>query len=192
MTPGGRRFALPCVAALRRGRDEAAVLRATDGSPAPGDRSACRCRLTGTNRSARAHKPPIGRAATSSTNTPRSLTRHSAWIGPCYSPRAVAASAIAVDDGRLRLRPPPSTASRRWFPRKTGRRAGRACRKSRATSSVPRFISALERELTALDELLRPAPVRAPRRARPNVGRCQEPPHPSKARRQAPSRRPPA
>ena len=47
------------------------------------------------NVSAREQRPPIGRAATSSTNTPRAFTRHSAWIGPWRNPTAPAAAVTA-------------------------------------------------------------------------------------------------
>jgi hypothetical protein len=44
-------------------------------------------------RSVREHRPPIERAATSSTHGPPSLKRSSACTGPSTSPRAVQAEA---------------------------------------------------------------------------------------------------
>ena len=44
-------------------------------------------------RSVREHRPPIERAATSSTHGPASLTRSSACTGPSTSPSAVQAEA---------------------------------------------------------------------------------------------------
>ena len=52
------------------------------------------------NRSTRAHRPPIGRAAASRIQTPWPFTRISAWTGPSVKPKAVTA-ACAVS----RMRP---------------------------------------------------------------------------------------
>ena len=78
ITPEAARSRGPRRRRSRRARDAAGVPRAR--SVGIGDRRLA----TDRDRSAgaRAHRPPIGRAATSSTNTPSALTRHSAWIGP--------------------------------------------------------------------------------------------------------------
>ena len=80
------------------------------------------------NESARAHSPPIVRAATSITAARPSCTRTSAWTGPSTRPRAAVAAAVAATDGGQVVGCRGGSASRRWSPRRPARRGGRACR----------------------------------------------------------------
>ena len=89
-----------------------------------------------------AHRPPIGRAAISSTKTPRSLTRHSAWIGPCVKPERRGAVRTRRAAHGPASRRSAATASRRSSPRRTGPSSGSGLSKiasvrSRPSSSTP-------------------------------------------------------
>ena len=69
-------------------------------------------------------------------------------------PERVARAAHVLGDPRLRVRRQRATASRRSSPRRTVRRADRACRRSRRRRRAPACQHALERELAAGDVLL--------------------------------------